>query len=274
MTDTESPLFSKMRSLYGSMSKSEQRIANFFFGDSSLEKYLTLSELATVIGTSESTIVRFSRKLDYSGFAAFKRALLSDALSHQSKPTPNMPYANLGSGDDTNAVRHKLLTLMQSALADTLNNIDPSIFNKVTHLIAAAEHINLFANNQSGHIAQIAAHKFMAMGINVSARTDRLLHQGYAKHLSSADVAIFLSHSGKPEDLLEALEIAKRREVPTVAITSSRKSPVAQYADFHLLTSLPVATVGDEAGVIRIAQIALLDCLAISVVHLKQNRDT
>jgi RpiR family transcriptional regulator, carbohydrate utilization regulator len=269
MSETHDHVFSKMRSLYGSMSRSERRIADFLFSSASTGAYLTLSELGRFVGTSESTIVRFSRKLDYSGFASFKRALLSDVLSD--KPaTPTKPFENLSVSDDADTVRRKLFSLTLSALADTVNNVDAAVFDQATNAIANAERTEIFANNQSGLVAHIAAHKFIAMGVHVTARTDRLLHQGYARFLSERHLAVFLSHSGKPEDLLEALRIAKRQGVKCVAITSSRQSPLALEADVHLLTSLPVATVGDEAGVIRIAQIALLECIALAVGHQKQ----
>ena len=64
-----------IKSVYASFSDKEKIIADFVlkYGGKSAE--LSITELAKKIGTSEATLVRFVRKIGYSGYQQFRLAL-------------------------------------------------------------------------------------------------------------------------------------------------------------------------------------------------------
>ncbi|MFP4431036.1 MAG: MurR/RpiR family transcriptional regulator [Spirochaetaceae bacterium] len=265
-------VYSRIQMHYPTMSAAEKSIANYLLQDSAAPQLVSISRLATHAGASESTIVRFCRKLGYTGYPEFKQTLLSELLSKSDGGPAAPTYDGLFAGDDLSDIRDKLFALFQSSLEDTLNTLDTEALEVACRKIMTAKRVNLFGNNESGSIAEAVVHRFLLLGVDVVAHTQHTLHTLYASNLSADDTCIIVSHSGTNEHLVEAQRIALDNGCHTIAITSNPNSPLAKSANTHLRTSLPFTRIGDEAGLIRVTQIAVLDCLALAVAHYKAHK--
>ena len=80
-------------------------------------------------------------------------------------------------------------------------------------------------------------------------------------------VAIAVTYSGNQPEVAEALKSAHERRAFCVCITSFEQSLVSKSADTLLLISIP-----SETGAHRVAQIAVLDALAVRAGHLRTAR--
>lgn len=255
-------VYVRLRTHYDGLSKGERRVADYLLQNTAQLDFLSITELADAAMASESTIVRLVRKLGYAGFVAFKKALLAEIVA----PAPSGPVGGrtrLGADDPVSAAR-TLIEVMTTALADTGHALTGEAFMRAVALVAAAERLELFANHQSGHIATTSIYRFLTLGFQANARTEPLSQAHYAGFLGPRDLVLVLSHGGLAANLIDACVAARRQGAAVVAITSQPRSPIATAADVHLLVPLPTATLGDEAGVIRIAQIAMLECLAVA----------
>ena len=179
------------------------------------------------------------------------------------------PYERLKPDEPLEAITSKLFSLMRTGLNDTFANLDQRRFAEAVELIARADRVEVFGIGGSGYIAFNATNKFVTAGVRFTPRTDPSLQAHYARFLGASDVALALSHTGKSDTVQAAIVDASAVGARTVAITSNAHSPIARAADVHILTAVPEATVGAEAGVIRVAQVAVLDCLAVAVAHQK-----
>ncbi len=253
------------------MTAGEKLIADRLLLDDAPVEFFSVSDLSAEAGTSESTIVRFSRRLGYSGFTSFRKAWFSEMVA-KSQAENELTYQRLTSNDSINDVRRKVFALMKGTLEDTINDLSPEAFDEATRRIASARRVQAFGNNESGNIVQTAIHKFLLLGVDMTVHTEYVLHKLHAQHLGKQDLSLILSHSGEAKDLIEAQRVASKRGAHTLSITSNADSTLARESDTHLLTSLPITSVGDEAGVIRITQIAVLDCLAAAVAHFKSKQ--
>ena len=65
----------KMKMLFDEMGNAEKKIANFLMQNPSAILPLSISELAENCGCGDATIVRFSRRLGYSGYQDLKNSL-------------------------------------------------------------------------------------------------------------------------------------------------------------------------------------------------------
>jgi RpiR family transcriptional regulator, repressor of rpiB and als operon len=156
---------------------------------------------------------------------------------------------------------------MHNALEDTFSNLRLEDFREATRLVAHAKRIEIFAHGGSASIAQSAVNKFLILGTNCVIRGERFTHELSTGFLGAEDVAIALSHTGETESVARALSSAGKKGVPTIAITGNARSPIAKAAQLHLLSSTPGAVVGSETGVTRVAQVAILDCLAVAAAQ-------
>ena len=75
--------FVKIKALRQSLSSSEAKLADFTLNSANAIRNLSSVELAKVVGVSQSSVVKFSQKLGYKGFPAFKLAVI-DALNDES----------------------------------------------------------------------------------------------------------------------------------------------------------------------------------------------
>ena len=269
--DASGPVLSLIRSSYESLSGAERKLADHILRNPSNARILSIAHLARETHVSEATVVRFARKLGFGGFLDLKRALLTDMIGGHVEPRLT-PYERLRPDEPLAAITAKLFSLMRTALNDTFANLDQERFAHAVEVIARAERVEAFGIGGSGYIAFNATNKFVTAGVAFTPRTDPSLQAYYARFLGAQDVALALSHTGKSETVEAAIVDASKAGARTVAITSNAHSLIARAAEIHILTAIPEASVGTEAGVIRVAQVAVLDCLAVAVAHQKARR--
>ena len=61
--------------IYKSLTKAEQKVADFVIADTQETVYSSVTDLAEKSGVGETTVIRFCRKLGYRGYQEFKLAI-------------------------------------------------------------------------------------------------------------------------------------------------------------------------------------------------------
>ena len=272
-------LFSRIRRQYPALSTTAKRIADLLLSHTGdVSDIMTVTSIARNTGVSEASVARFARTLSYDGFADFKRALLAEKYVPKGGDVASAsPYRGLEDSDSPRDVLGKLFVLMRTALDDTMANLEPEAFTRATVLVADSRRVIFSAHGGSGNIADNAVTKFLLHGINCGANTHQYTPDALARHLGPGDVMLTLSHTGKTRSVLAAARLARSLAVPVIAVTGNERSAIAKTSDVHLLTATPETPFGSDSGVTRVAQVAVLDCLAVAAAHhrLKQqtNRD-
>jgi DNA-binding MurR/RpiR family transcriptional regulator len=218
---------------------------------------LDAREIGYQCGTSEATVVRFCQRIGYRGLSQMKMVLARElAANLVASRAP-------GTFDRQNLALHRVFSNCAEALRDTLSSIDPKKVDSIASMIARSARVYLFGAGGSGHIAQVAALNFLALGFHAIAFVDPIQQHAAAKLATARDVAIAVTYSGNQSDLAATLQTARQRRAFCVAITSFQQSLIAKSADDLLLMFIPPETLRGQAGAHRVAQIALLDTLAV-----------
>ena len=217
-----------------------------------------------------STLVRFSKRLGYTGFLDFKKAFLSELLmsAHQAALPP---YEELTEADDPPTVLHKVFLLMHESLETSMRRMDQASFTRAVEWMADAGMIEFWAHGGSNHIAQNAAITYLRFGLRCTVY-DPLLHAGAIEQTTSRDVVIGVSHTGVTEGVVRAVTRARERGIRAVCLTNTPGSPLASAAEVVLLTSVSSPRLISDAGVSRVAQAAMLDALGVAVVQFLRQR--
>lgn len=250
---------------------SEQRVARCLLEEVNRIDIITVQGLALKASVSEATVVRFSRTLGYRGFADFKRSLLEELMIQSQERIA--PYGVIDPHDSALVVAEKLFALMRAALDVTASALASGDFIPVVELIEASPRLELFGYGGSGYIVENAALKFVLLGVLCSSHVDPFTMENFAAGSAHGNVALFVSGSGYTAPVITACNAARRAGATTVAITADRHSPLARSAQFCLPTELPEVQVGSDTGANRIAQVALLDAIAVTVAHRKYARE-
>lgn len=249
----------QIKALYGELGKSEKKIADWVCENPEEVLPISISELADRSNSSEATIVRFSKRLGFSGFQDFK-------ISFASYSGERLTNAAINKNDSCIEIFNKMLEDIYTSLEKTCKNIDENSFEKASELISSANTVVIFGLGNSASVALDASHKFLRAGINCYAYSDNHMQAIAASHLKKGDVAIGISHSGSSRDVVEALQIAKEMGAATISLTGTVKSPITKCSDFVL------KTVADETRYSilglnsRIVQLAIIDTLYFHII--------
>lgn len=253
----------KLRSIIQSLPDHHARIAHFAMSSPAEFLELDAREIGYQCGTSEATVVRFCQRTGYHGLSEMKNVLARELAANliSSRVT--------GRFDRENPVLERVFASCAEALSDTLAGMDRAKIDSIATAIARSERLYLFGAGGSAHIAQIAALNFLGLGFQTVSFVDPIQQHAAAKLATARDVAVAVTYSGNQADLAETLQTARKRKAFCVAITSFQQSLIAKSAHELLLMFIPSETLRGQAGAHRVAQIAVLDSLAVRAAELR-----
>lgn len=254
------PCLTKIRALYPSLSEKEKKVADYILNEPRKIIHETISEVADHLQLAEATVFRFCQSVGFRGFQALKIALASELVS----PLEHI-HETIAEDDDEETIVEKVFQSNIQTLKDTLHVIDDQSFAEAVEAIANANKIDFYGNGGSGIVALDAHHKFLRTGLVTAAYQDSHLQMMSCAQLNERDVAVFISHSGSNSDILQTLDVAKKRGVTTIGITSYAKSPLGECVDIPLYTISKETEYRPEAFSSRIAQLAIIDALYVNV---------
>ncbi len=248
-----------IKASYDSFGKSEKKIADWVLLHPDEILPISISELAEKSKSSEATIVRFSRRLGFSGFQDFK-------ISFADYSETRSLSAGIEKDDSCFDVFSKVSDEIYTALQKTKLSINKDALEKASEAISSASKLVIFGLGNSASVALDASHKFLRAGINAYSYSDNHMQAIAASHLKEGDVAMGISHSGSSVDVVEAMKAAGAQGACTVALTSASKSPLAKVSD------IVISTVADETKYSilalnsRIVQLTIIDSLYFHII--------
>ncbi len=223
----------RIHSYYPNMSSSEKKIADYITGNSLAEiNDLTINEMASNIGTSTSTIVRFCRNIGFKSYSEFRFFLqkLPQGVSNDEELLNAAPNAS--------AIKDKVISLVNSSVASTVMTMDNACLEEAIDAISNSTTVVFWGLGTASGVAQAAAASFVNMGIHAISYTDCLTARRSIHFLGDKDVVVVINRNGRFVEGLNIVELALKRGVKTIAITEDPRSDLAEIADIVLLTAI------------------------------------
>jgi DNA-binding MurR/RpiR family transcriptional regulator len=259
-------ILAQLGSLLPSLAPSEQRVGRVILGDPDNAARLTITEIAGLAETSETSVIRFCRSLGVGSYPSLRIALATAAGRAGAAPTPRLS-PDIDADDDLLAVIAKVGAADARAVADTVANLDVGQLDRVVTAVGAARRLEVYGVGASGYVALDLQQKLHRIGLTVFAWSDPHMAIPSAANLTAADVAIGISHTGTTIDTIDALSQARDAGATTVAVTNYARSPIVRVADLVLRTSVTETTLRSGAMASRIAELTLVDCLFVAVAQ-------
>lgn len=254
-----------VRSLLPSLAPAEQRVAAAVLADPTAVARMSITALATRCGTSEATVVRFSRNVGFDGYPALRIALASEAGRSAAEGRSSVGL-DVEPGDSLAQMVEKVGAADARAIADTVASLDLPALQFAIDAVRHARRVEILGIGASGLVAQDLEQKLRRIGLVAAASTDRHAALTSAALLDRDDVVIVLSHSGETSDVIEPLEQASA-ETTSIAITNFRRSSLARVADIVLTTAAQESVFRSGAIASRVAQLTVVDCLFVGVAR-------
>ena len=258
------PLLVRLRALRPSLSPAEDRVAERVLADPRGTAAMTISELATAATTSETTVLRFSKRLGLAGYPRLRLALAEESARPRAV---GATLTDISAADSIDDVIRKIAFADASAVEETADQLDRDTLAQTAKTIARASRVDIYGSGASAVVAADLQQKLHRIGCLAFAWSDPHIALTSAALLGPKDIAIGISHSGATHETIESITRAKANGAPTVAITNFPLSPLAKIADMVLTTAARETALRSGATASRIAALTVVDCLYIVVAQ-------
>lgn len=244
----------------------ERKVAEALVADPGWFSRATLAEIAARAAVSEPTVLRFTRSLGARGFQDFRYALIQQLAG-----SVTSVHARVAESDTPAQVVAKTIDSSVAVLSGLRASVSAEAVESAAVAITQATDMIVLGFGASGIVGQDIAQKFPLFGLPIHAPADA--HQQFmATTLAGpSTVVMAVSNTGETAEVLHSAREAHDRGATVVALTG-RDGPLARLADIVLLAPGDEDTDEYTPTTSRLAQLAVVDALAI-VVALRRGPD-
>ena len=213
---------------------SERKIANFFLEKPQLAIDATAGKIGKLTSTSSSAVVRFAKKLGYSGFPAMKLDIAVTTTNNQN----NSDLTEIEAEESITTILEKTSARFKTIPDVITAQNETADFSNATKLIENARHIFVYGVTASALAAQDIQQKFTRVGLDVIYHAD--FHQMMTTMQATAtkqDLAIVISESGYTFETLKFKKISLDLELKVIVLTNEIESEIFRGCDVTLTTT-------------------------------------
>lgn len=264
---------SKLSNIRSQLSPSELKIADYILSYPELVTGFSSQELAQQAEVSQSSIVKFTQKIGFKGFTAFKLAVSEDLGRMHAINTDNVGelYNGIGRDDDLETMAKKLAQEKINSIVETTQALDCGALMRVLDAIDKAGRVQLVGIGGSALTAKDLWYKLLKIGVTSLFDQDSHVQISIAQTLGPGDVQLVISYSGSSRDVLAAAELAKRNGATLIAVTSFRQTQLRQMADMVLDTVAEENELRISSISSRTAQNTITDILFLGLMQRRND---
>ena len=250
-------------------SKGQKLIASYILKHYEKAAYLTASKLGAIVGVSESTVVRFAIELGYEGYPEFQHSL-KEIIRNRLTSFQRIEVTNNLIGDGN--VLDKVLLSDADKIRRTMEEIDHASFEEAVDRIVSANNIYIIGVRSSSSLAGFLNFNFRMIFDNVkfvqTTSGSEMFEQ--IMRIKEGDVMIAISFPRYSKRIINAVEYAREKNANVIALTDSKLSPIAQYANELLIAQSDMASFVDSL----VAPLSIINAMIVAVSRKKQDELT
>ncbi len=242
------------------MTKSDRRIATHFINDPHAFAFETLDTIATEIGISTTSVIRFARKLGFTGYKEFQESVRLDFKHELTLPDKLNRSFDEGVQD---VQLSRTLRNTVNCIEETFKTIPSSSIHDAVNAMAMARRVFCFGLKESYALAHYAYTRFLTVRGDVY-----ILSAGHSGEIESVlslnenDVCIFFLFHRYTKPAPEILKILKKQGVKVILVTSPPYDELSVDDTILLPCFVDINGIKNSA----VAPICLTDHLCNSVV--------
>lgn len=228
-----SPLL-RIRAERDHMSAIERRIGDFLLENAHLLRDYSSQQLASALGISQSSVVKFSQKLGFKGYPDLKYSIVQAAArTDGGDAAAAVPPASHPLG----ALADALWELKSQAEAATRMINTPEQVDAVARLIRKAGKVYVIGLGEDGIPARAFATRLSMLGVLTVHYVDAALMQAGVSNAVEGDVLLVFSEHGRQPTLCQIARRVRERGGHVVTVTRHTPNPLRAHAGHPLLVS-------------------------------------
>jgi len=223
-----------MRTVREELSANEKKIADYILDNSALIRDYSSQNLAASVGVSQSSIIKFSQKLNYTGFTDLKLAIHESVV--KSNEDEQTAENGKGAEDLPDSLQKQLYQIKNEALLTTIELNDEKRILSAVKVLAKSKRIQIVALGAGSLVARNFASMLIQIGKSVIAEVDTYIQLSSIATLGKGDVVLVISFSGQSEKMIRLTKQAKKAGVSIISLTSYSANPIRSLADVQLFS--------------------------------------
>ncbi|WP_289029456.1 MurR/RpiR family transcriptional regulator [uncultured Paraglaciecola sp.] len=256
--------FTKIKAVKDSLSSSELKLAKFALDSSNAIRELSSQELANVVGVSQSSVVKFSQKLGYKGYPAFKMGVI-DALN--TSTANSKLHGKITVNDGFSQMSDKLLSSKVSVLNETRNLNDEKSLVAAVELLKSSKRILICGLGGSALVGKDFSYKLQKLGILAIEEADAHAQLAFAATLGVNDLVFAISESGNTKEIINVVSEAKHNNTKVISLTRFGTTPISDLAEVKLYSVADEESARLSSILARTAQEFIIDILFIAITQ-------
>ena len=249
----------------GTMTATDQKVAQAVLADPKAAVNYTISELAKVAQVSEASISRFCKNLTLTGFHQLKIQLAKVADDESA-------YYDEINIDNVQQALTNIKSNKIAEISNTLAGFTTPVLKKIMILIDHARILQIAAEGNTYPVVADAVYRFNQIGIMAIGDESWSTSIGQTLNLTADDVLLVISKSGESKSLLKQIEVAHQRGMQVISITNRKDSPIALKADLHLRTSVRQHVLNSDYYFSRVAAMTATETLFLLLIAEDRQR--
>jgi DNA-binding MurR/RpiR family transcriptional regulator len=255
----------RIQNMKSKLTQTEVSIANFIEANIDSARSMTSSEMAKAIGVSQSAIVKFCKKINYSGFSEFKIAITEAALT---KKNSDFIHDQIQVNDTPASIMSKIAHESKKAIDATMEINSAQTLDIISKALFKARRIVLLGIGASALVASDFYHKLLKLDCVVIFDPSSHVQLSSVVPLTPDDLVFAISFSGESKEILLAAEHAKQSGVTLISLTKYTRNSLSSISDYNLYASAQESLFRASAVSSRIAQLTVIDALFMMMLLL------
>lgn len=250
----------KIQERMSDMSKGHKLIAGYIINHYDKAAFLTAARLGAAVGVSESTVVRFAIELGYEGYPKLQK-MLQELIKNKLTAIQRIEVTSTRLNEDN--ILKSVLQADMEKIKITMDNIDQDSFRKIVDSILNANKIYILGVRSSAPLAS-----FMGFYFNLIFDNVRLVHTTSVSEMfeqvlraSAGDVVIGISFPRYSKRTTKAMQFVKSQGAKVIAITDSKESPLAAFADLCITARSDMASFVDSL----VAPLSVINAIIVAI---------
>jgi DNA-binding MurR/RpiR family transcriptional regulator len=265
------PPLLKIRSERDSMSAIERRIADFILDNAHLLRDYSSQQLASALGISQSSVVKFSQKLGFKGYPDLKFSI-GEAVARAGSASP-VATIQAGGTDDAYAALDVALRTSKAAAEEETRLLNPRAdVETIVGLLDQAPKVFVCGLGDDGVYAREFAMRLSLLGVLTVHHADAILLISNLSAVRPGDVLLMFSEFGQLPQLGHAARQFQGAGGKLVSITRHTANPLRAMADASLSISAHDPATHIEQLLYRSSLQYLLDFVFVLLCHSNPER--
>ncbi len=248
---TDKPVIEVLAKHFEKLSLAERKVADYVLRNPKEAVNLIVSELAEKSGVSDATVVRMCRHVGYKGFYQFKVVLAKYVGRAEKEIIPQ---------ETPDAFTHILERYAASIIA-LGEQVDKAMMLNCVNMINACSQVHILAVGNTTPLGLYMGFRLGRLGVRCTYGIAPEYSMNHVNLADENDLIIAISQSGGSKQVIQGIELGKKKGLKVIAITGYKESPVAKLADITIISNNRKEAFSYYKDYAHLKEIAIIDAL-------------